>query len=240
MKKIFSILFICCTTFAFADNAPVFEETDENVNACAYSTFAAEDPIFEEDVEKEARNQCKDCPPRRHSKEQPKALLRAESSLPQCAKRTLESGINASYVSWKRYKSNFGMEKLFVRFPNSPTITQGNGLLTAYAWDYGIMYSLTGYFPSVGNILPIVWFDEILYSLDHYPYTLISHVVFQASNGDWVMDYVAHDYIQNTILKARAIVTPFNGYTLQCVKPNGARDHFDYFLDNFYIKCECH
>jgi len=144
-----------------------------------------------------------------------------------------------SFSRWGRYKSNFGMEKVFVRFPQKPAISQSNTLLTAYAYDYAVMYSFAGYYPPLGNIYPFAWYDEILYSLSNYPYALISHVTFQVPNGDWVMDYVAQDYVQNLIIKARAIVTPFNGYILQCVKPNGIRDYFDYFLDNFWIRCDC-
>jgi len=231
MKKIFPVFLICWTTFVFADNAPIFEETEEKVQrGASYATFAPEEPIFEEDDEKEA---CKGC-----EEGHKELLFRAEMASNVCEGD--EEQLQASYVSWRRFKANFGMEKLYVRFPQKPTVAQSNAFLTAYAWDYGNMYSLTGYFPPIGNIHPIAWFDEILYTLDRYPYTLHSHVIFQASNGDWIMDYVAHDYIQNTILKARSIATPFNGYTLQVVKPNGARDYFDYFLDNFYIKCECH
>ncbi|MCC5831509.1 MAG: hypothetical protein JJU12_00495 [Chlamydiales bacterium] len=145
-----------------------------------------------------------------------------------------------SYNSWKRYKSNFGMEKIFVRFPQNPAITQSSTLMTAYAYDHAVMYSFAGYFPPMGNIDPLDWFDEILYSVSGYPYNLVSHCIFQVTNGDWILDYVLHDYVQNLIVKARAVVTPFNGYVLQCVKPNGARDYFNYFLDNFWIQCECH
>lgn len=144
-----------------------------------------------------------------------------------------------SYSSWRSYKSNFGMEKIFIRFPQTPAVSQSYSLLTAYAYDFAVLYSFAGYYPPVGNIDPLAWFDEILYSLSEYPYHMVSHAIFQLSNGDWVMDYSAHDYVQNFVLKARAIVTPFNGYTLQCLKPNGASDYFDYFLDHFWIKCEC-
>lgn len=247
MKKIFSILFVCCTAFVFADDAPIFEETNEYMNAKAegYVPFAADEPIFEDDDEDDnkPRHACEDCGDKDHSKEgndnlmlplthpiQPDASFYAQGQ---------ENRLNASYVSWKRFKANFGVEKLFVRFPQKPAVSQSNVLLTAYAYDYGVLYSISGYFPPISHINPSIWFDEVLCALDHHPYTLISHAIFQVSNGDWVMDYVSHDYVQNLIIKARAILTPFNGYTLQCVKPNGSRDYFDYFLDNFYIRCDC-
>jgi hypothetical protein len=230
MKNIFTILLVCCTAFAFANDEPVFEETDENVCRCAYSTFAPEEPIFEEDDEKSTATNCDKGANVLFMPTQKERLNLGGGE---------ENQLHASYISWRRFKANFGMEKLFVRFPQTPTISQSNTLLTAYAYDYGVLYSLTGYYPPMGNINPIIWFDEVLYAVDHYPFSLISHTAFQVSNGDWVLDYVSHDYVQNLILKARAIVTPFNGYTLQCVKPNGSRDHFDYFIDNFWIKCDC-
>lgn len=253
MKKIFSLLLVCCTAFVFADDAPVFEESNEymNVKAEGYVPFAADEPIFEDDDDDDdgrPRNACKDCGDRNHSKEGDENPM-LPLMLPYMHKGTHrdspcydegeENQLQASYVSWKRYRTNFGMEKLFIRFPQKPAVSQSNILLTAYAYDYGVLYSLSGYFPPVSHINPSIWFDEVLCVLDHHPYTLISHAIFQVSNGDWVMDYVSHDYVQNLIIKARAILTPFNGYTLQCVKPNGSRDYFDYFLDNFYIRCEC-
>jgi hypothetical protein len=237
MKKIFSIFLICYTAFAFADEPPVFEETDENVRFSFYATFAAEEPIFEDDDEKDACTECEELKQEKEGNEK-SLLLRAQRNWPSVDEGE-ENPPEASYVRWPRFKANFGLEKLFIRFPQKPTISQSSTLLTAYAYDYGILYSVTGYFPPIGNINPVIWFDEMLYAVDHYPFNLISHVVFQASNGDWILDYVAQDYVQNLILKARVIVTPFNGYTLQCMKPNGARDYFDYFIDNFYIKCEC-
>jgi hypothetical protein len=239
VKKIFSVFCVCCTAFVFANDAPVFEETDENPQACRYGTFMAEDPIFEEDDEKEvACDECDGCDECEGDEARAAMLLRAQKNKPKFS--ACENQLHASYVSWRRFKANFGMEKLFVRFPQKPAISQSNTLLTAYAYDYGVLYSLTGYFPPIGNVNPVIWFDEVLFSVDHYPYNLISHTIFQVSNGDWIMDYVAHDYVQNLIIKGRAVVTPFNGYTLQCVKPNGSRDYFDYFIDNFWIRCDCH
>lgn len=234
MKKFFSVLLVCCTAFAFADDDSFFEETEEKVTISAYIPFAAEEPIFDEDDEEEAVNACESCD---EPEQEARALL--QTSNPSFCAPQSGNPYHASYVSWRRYKANFGMEKLLVRFPQKPAISQSSSLLTAYAYDNAVLYSLVGYYPPMGNIDPIGWFDTVLYSVDHYPFTLISHVVFQSSNGDWVMDYVAHDYIQNLIIKARSIVTPFNAYTLQCVKPNGMRDYFDYFLDNFFLKCEC-
>jgi hypothetical protein len=237
MKRIFSIFLICCTTFACADETPVFEECDESKENCAYSTFAPEEPIFEEDDETQGNNMCEECDEPEHLDASTMSALNLRTR--HLNREESEEGVHASYLHWQRFKANFGMEKLFVRFPATPTISQSNTLLTAYAYDYGILYSLTGYYPPVGNINPVLWFDEILCSVDHYPYSLISHVAYQVSNGDWVLDYTFHDYVQNIIGKGRAIATPFNGYTLQCVKPNGSRDHFDYFLDSFWIRCEC-
>lgn len=241
MKKLLSIFLICCTPFVFAedDDSPVFEETDEQITISAsYSGFTAEEPIFEEDNEQKRQACGKEGCDEDHAKtlfNTQTQLLRTHKNRPYCDPKQRRS----SYVSWQRYKANFGMEKVFVRFPQKPAISQSHTLLTAYAYDYGVLYSLAGYFPPVGNINSILWFDEILNSVNNYPYALISHCIFQASNGDWVMDYVAHDFVQNLILKGRAIVTLFNGYTLQCVKPNGTRDYFDYFIDNFSLRYQC-
>jgi len=145
----------------------------------------------------------------------------------------------ASYIRWRRYKANFGLEKLSLYFPQPPAISQTNNSMTAYAYDHAVMYSLTGYYPPVGHIDPFIWFDEVLDTMTSHPFNLDNHIVYQLSCGDWVLDYVAHDYVQNLVIKSRLIVTPFNAYTLQCVKPFSTRDYFDYFLENFFIRCEC-
>jgi|GEM_PF-3412736 hypothetical protein len=221
MKKFFSILFLCCAPFVYADDDSFIVETDEKIAYDLYVPFAAEEPIFEE-------TQADCC-----GEPEPQEINGLMPNLSLIKSRV-------SYVSWSRYKANFGMEKLFLRFPQKPAVSHGATMLTAYAYDGSILYSLTGYYPPLGHIEPTGWFDTLLCSLDNYPFKLISHVIFQHVNGNWVMDYVAHDYAQNLILKNRAILTPFNGYTLQCVKPNGMRDYFDYFLDHFLLKCEAY
>ena len=242
MKKIFSIILVCCATFAFAnEDHPIFQETDEDARVGTYRTFAAEEPTFEEDDDLEACNECDGCD---EHDQTPACDAKTLLNYPLMNRSVRGKNGNAihrhgSYVSWKRFKTNFGMEKLFICFPQKPAVSQSNTLLTAYAYDHAILYSLTGYFPPCGNICSGGWFNDVLSTLDQYPFSLISKVIFQASNGDWLMDYTTHDYVQNLIIKGRAIVTPFNAYTLQCVKPNGSRDHFDYFIDNYSIKCDC-
>lgn len=229
MKNFFSLLLVCFFTASLSLHAnvqPIFED-DHDSNDCIWEghTFAIEEEADEEELNES-------------SPYLPHLPLPSRQPLFEEEGQD-ETQLSFSYSRWSRYKTNFGMEKLYIRFPHSPAITQSNTLLTAYAYDHAVMYSMAGYYPPVGNIDPNVWFDEILYSLNTYPYSLISHTFFQVSNGDWVMDYVAHDYAQNLLIKSRAIVTPFNGYILQCVKPNGVKDHFPYFLDHFWIKCEC-
>ncbi len=263
MKKIFSIFLICCASFAFADDEPVFEETGENVKVCAYTPFRMNAPVFDEDGDARENtsendqccgedcdgDECEGCGEcgsndKDEETQEQQALFaysHVQNDIPEFEETEEDHNkFRASYASWRRYKANFGMEKLFVCFPHKPAMSQSNTLLTAYAYDRAVMHSICGYYPPMGNIDPILWFEDVRYSVDSYPCSLVSHCVFQVSNGDWVMDYVAQDYIQNLVIKGRAIVTPFNAYTLQCVKPNGTRDYFDYFVDNFWIKCECH
>lgn len=187
------------------------------------SAFAVDEqmPIFEEVDE----NECSVC--------ETQPFLLKESC-------KLEMESQNHYVSpWTRYKSNFGMEKIFVRFPCAPTISHTSSTLTAYAYDYSVLYSLMGYYPPMGRLDPIAWFDSICFTVSSYPYSLLSHSIYQLSNGDWMMDYLVRDYIQNTILKGRAVATPFNGYIFQCVKSECMGDYFNYFLDNLQIACEC-
>ncbi|MCH9626752.1 MAG: hypothetical protein S4CHLAM2_03800 [Chlamydiales bacterium] len=250
MKKIFSLFLVCCAATLAADDTPVFDEAGENeCRIFSPIPFVANEPIFEEDEEgyklstdeeKEADEAASYCSDEEERQDNQSTPLGSSSYAPTfCYHYNNQNCCHANYCRWKRYKTSFGMEKLFMRFPQQPAISQSQSLLTAYAYDYAVMYSFAGYYPPLGHIDPIAWFDEILFNVSDHPYNLVSHKIFQASNGDWMMDYVAHDYLQNLILKARAIITPFNGYILQCVKPNGSKDYFDYFLDNFWIKCEC-
>lgn len=245
MKKIFSIFLACCATFAFADEGPVFEESDEAVKAQSYTSFCPDTPIFGDDI-----GDCDDgrCPAREINDleevtpidQMVSTFLQIQADKPKFEETEQDhKKFRLSFGSWPRYKANFGMEKLFVRFPQKPAISQSSSLFTAYAYDQAVLYSITGFFPPVGNIYPNSWFDELLRAVDCYPYALITRSVYQVENGDWILDYVTHDYVQNLVIKGRAIVTPFNAYTLQCVKPNGVRDYFEYFIDNFMIKCEC-
>lgn len=144
-----------------------------------------------------------------------------------------------SLFFWHRFKANFGMEKVYLRFPHAPTEGRSNTLLIAYAYESNVMYSFSGYYPPMGNINPHALFDRTLLEVSSPPLLLIDHTVYQMSSGDWVLDYVTHDTYKNVRVKSRTIVTPFNAYTLQCVLPHGAYDNYDYFLDSFSISCEC-
>ncbi len=141
--------------------------------------------------------------------------------------------------SWSRYKINFGMEKIFIRFPNRPLIAQENGLLIGSAADQQVVYKFIGYFPSIGNIDPVQFFKRETDFISTAPFVILGHSIYQASNGDWVMDYAVHDTYANVIVKHRSIVTPFNAYTMRAIFPNGYADRFDYFLESFRIQCQC-
>lgn len=232
MKSFFSIFIISCSLiasgFVYAGDTPIFEESDEEACVSAYASFQG--------MHEEHEDSC----PNEHLYPSQLYLHTAKDKpeFEQTEEDHQKFQLNTSV--WRRFKANFGMEKIFVRFPSKPAASQSGTLFTAYAYDYAVMYSICGYYPPAGNINPSFWFDEVLYSMNTYPCALISSCIFQATNGDWILDYVAHDYMKDLLIKARAIVTPFNAYTIQCVKPNGSHDYFDYFLDNFWIKCECH
>jgi hypothetical protein len=233
LKSIFSVLLTFCAAFAYADERPVFDEVnDAECRIYAPIPFTAQEPVSEENDQDETADN------REEHSDEPRTM----SGLPSCAPLLGESQ-NAlakthSFLTWSRYKSNFGMEKIFIRFPQEPAVIQSSTLMTAFAYDHSITYSFSGYFPPIGNIDAFAWFDEILFSYSGYPYTLVSHAIYQVS-GEWIMDYVVHDYHQDNLFKSRAIVTPFNGYILQCSKPYGVKDNFNYFLESFWIKCEC-
>lgn len=262
MKNIFSILFACFALTLVAEEKPV-DENAGNYGRTSTPSYVADEPVFEEEEE---ASYCAGCDEEQTEQEEVTSYVCGEEDKDDecgcdecdhtrfacgeekegtdafyacgCGDKK-KGGMDASFFRWKRYKTNFGMEKIFVRFPQRPAISKSNTLLTAYAYDHAVMYSFCGYYPPLGNVDAGLWFDDILDNVSNYPYTLINHTVFQSTAGDWVMDYVVHDYVQNLVLKSRAVVTPFNGYILQCVKPMGAKDHFPYYLDNFMLKCEC-
>lgn len=218
MTKKLLILLLSCAAFACAHEKLTPEETDDQVSLCAYPPFAAKETFCQNDQ----RKGCEDCDDPEHN-------------FLQFGKRSKDD-FSAHYIDWKRYKAQFGLETTFIRFPYSPAVSQSNSLLTAYAYDHAVLYTFNGYLPPLAHIDPEKWFEEIILSFNHYPVSPLHHLICQAPNGDWIMDYVAHDQLQNLIIKGRAIVTHHNGYTLQCIKPNGIQDHFDYFLDYFSIK----
>ena len=145
----------------------------------------------------------------------------------------------ANISSWRKYKADFGIEKIYVRFPHTPTISQGDTVLSAYAYDRNVCYSFYGYYPPIGSLHAQTWFDEALAYADAPPFNLICYNIFVDVHGYWVLDYTTHDTYNNVMLKSRSIVTPFNAYTLQCSYPYGYYDRFDYFLTSFRIHCEC-
>jgi hypothetical protein len=146
---------------------------------------------------------------------------------------------DATFLSWYKYRANFGMEKIFIRFPNRPVIAQTSTILTAYAYENQALYSFTGYYPPIGRIDPLAFFDQTLYDISQPPCIVLNYTIYQVSNGDWVFDYVMHDTFKDLIVKNRTVVTPYNAYTLQTVIPYGYKNYFEYFLETFKIQCEC-
>jgi len=217
MKSIFSIFLTCCTALTFAATDSFFEKAEKKVLA---STI--KEPIFEEDEGRILA--CEECDEEidEYVRPEPEGYLSQNPG-------------QANYVSWRRYKANFDVEKLFVRFPQQPAISRTAVKLTAYAYDNAALYSLTGFFPPIRIIDPIAYFDRVIFDLDQDPFRLIEANVVQTADGVWCLNYVLHDYVQNLITKAQLIITPFNAYTLACTKPNGMRDYFDYFLEHFSI-----
>lgn len=207
MKIVFLTLLLSMTS-VYAGQASFFEETQEVMAP------------FSNNVN---QKNCEDCDDPSHRNSH---LFSEEKS----------RNDSAHYISWKRYKANFGKDQVLVLFPEKPAVSQSNCLLTGYAYDHAVLYTFNGYLPPLKHIQHARWFEEVLTPFNVYPLCPISHIIFQTENGNWVMDYLAQDALQNLIIKGRAIVTPHNGYTLQCIKPNGAVDHFDYFLDNFHVK----
>ncbi len=228
MKKYLSIFLVCFTAFVFAD-----EHEECSITFSLPFTYDCEE------------GECEDGKCKPHTDGLFIAIGDEEEKDETTSRPVFEETESdkdkfyANISRWTRDTFNFGMEKIVVRFPQKAAISQSHTLLSAYAYDHAVMYRFSGYYPPMGNIDPIAWFDEIRYNASDYPYNLISSKIIQTSNGYWLMDYIVHDYVQNQVIKARAIVTPFNGYILECVKQNGEKDHFNYFLDNFWIHCEC-
>ncbi len=142
------------------------------------------------------------------------------------------------FTPWKLHSYPFGKETVTIRFKQEVIVKRNDSLFTAYAIDSNDLtdYVLTGYLPPKSNIDPDAWFDKIRSQVSEYPYQLINSNVSQNSQGDWIMDYTFQHYVQNLTIQARAYATPYNGYILKCIKSNGSKDDFSYFLDNFKIK----
>lgn len=223
MKKIFFAFLMCCTSFACAQGEPIFKESQDSIKPGAYRAFSCpegrEGDLSSLSGEEENEQTQEQVLPRAHAHRSGGLF---NSSL--------------SYSRWSLYKADYGVEHIHVRFPQDPTIVRTSTMVSAYAYDGLISYHMNGYFPPTPNIIPSLWFDEILYGNNCYPFVVKAYKTFQADIGVYILDYVAHDIFQNNIIKGRAIATPFNGYILQCVKPNGFNDHFDYFVDNFSIR----
>ena len=140
---------------------------------------------------------------------------------------------------WVKHKQNFGMEKISLSFPNRPTLTQCATMSTATAWDQSTCYTFTGYYPPVGNIDVTTMFQEMLGTMNQYPFTISQHSVYENTCGNWVLEYVAQDSYRHLIIRSFTVVTPFNAYTLQCIQPFGTQERYTYFRDTFHVLCEC-
>lgn len=150
-----------------------------------------------------------------------------------------ENGPETGWSRWTRYKVEFKPEIIYIRFPTKPVVKNipKDSISNVYAFDNAVMYSFVGYNPPCSQIAlnPKMWFDQILHSVSQGPYTLIS----QSLNIlEGTLEYETYDVDQNMVLKGKAIVTPCNGYILQCMAPVGIKDEFVHFVKNFAIKCE--
>ncbi len=174
---------------------------------------------------------------------QTQAYFADTSEEPECEGDELKADVNKFdhnyYLSWCSYKADFGVEKTYIQFPQRPTVSRGNHLHVAYAYDGNVLYSLNGYYPPMGNLNPTLLFDEILCNNSVYPYVVLSSTSYQASDGYYILDYISKDCLTETVIYGHVVVTPFNAYILQAIFPNGYLPHFDYFVDTFRIRCTC-
>jgi hypothetical protein len=234
MKKMFSLFLICYVSFAFAEGEPTFEETNGKVSIHTVPAYSLDGPIFEEDDESEAKVEdkkgCEECDDPKHG-----SVLCLSPQFHHHGEGH-ENPPEVNYFGWKKYKVNFGAEKVFLSFPPYPIFCQSGNIFTASAYDGAVLYTFSGYFPSMGSMDPSIFFDEVRFAMNCSPYTLINQDYFQDIDGYWVLDYLAYDSLQNLKIKGRAVVTPFNAYLIRCIKPNGSIDDFSYFIDQFRIK----
>lgn len=142
---------------------------------------------------------------------------------------------DASYLGWTTYKTSFGYEDVFVRFPETPTVSVGSSLLTAFAYDYDVCYSFTGYCPPCCSIDHKSFFNSILQNANITPYCLREYTTYYV-DGAWVLDYIMQDLYCDLVVKTRVVVTPYNAYTLQTSHPSYYynSDH-SYFVESFRI-----
>lgn len=217
MKKLLLTFLFFCTTTAYAANEPVFEETDgddhHNKTHTSFSFNADCDPWGAEDE--------------RHQ------------SPPYAGVGEETWNVDYNGHGWKRYAATFGLEKVIARFPHRPSSTLEGPFLIASSSSGSVSYTFQGKCPPKGQIEPISCFTEICARYSEYPFSLFGHHIQETSDGNWTMDYVAHDCLNDMIHKGHTTVTPFNIYTIQCIKPSGSLDFFQYFVENFSIKCNC-
>lgn len=215
MKKIFLTFLFFCTSIAYAASEPVFEETDgddhHNKVHGSYFLNANYNRCMDEDED--------------------------QYSLPYTGFG--EDKWNAGPNSWKRYAATFGVEKVIVRFPHPPNNSVEDPYFVASSSDGAVAYYFHGKCPPKPQVEPISWFTEKCVRYNEYPFSLYWHNIQENTNGNWTMDYIAHDFVNDMIYKGHATVTPFNVYSIECIKPSGSLDFFKDFLENFSIKCNC-
>lgn len=141
---------------------------------------------------------------------------------------------------WSRASFNFGMEKVSLHFPSKPTISHDQFMKHATSYDTTGRYTFSGYFPPIGNINAYQFFNEKIAEVSVRPFELIHQNRYQNTAGDWCLEYSARDHLRKCSLHTFIVVTPFNGYILQCVTPHfGFAHQFEHFRDHFFITCEC-
>ena len=150
MKRVLAIfMMMYASVFVYAEDVLTFEEADEAYYEAQIAMAFSNDPDFFDEEEDDV-DQC-EC-----GEDQECVCGRCifnfdeENEFPEMEEEDEEedslnfSAFNkTNFVRWSKYKHNFGMEKVYLKFPNTPIETKTNEHLLVCAYDNGIQYTFS-------------------------------------------------------------------------------------------------
>jgi len=233
--RIFQLMFIFLTMFAFGINAQELSSESQSIHELKETLMqnvrqnADIFSLLQPQIQKES------------VEESSFALSKNEATLENASSELDLNNLAARclhcrYFGWAVYSKRFGLEYFDVMLPSAPLVGESGDTIAYTSVDKSVLpevvYGVNFHKHPIFNSNPYDVFDRVLASRAIYPNVLLSYQIsFQ--RGYYTLDMLLENLSNNVIQKERVVVTSSDVYFLYTLFYPGSAEYHDYFIQSF-------